>query len=289
MAPHAVGVGLFCQFTIMPLLGISLAKLFGLPEEIAAGVVLIGSCSSGLASNVMVYMAKGNLALSVTLTTVATLLSPLITPMWMKILAGQLVEVSFVTLMINIIKIVIVPIGAAFVHDLLRQSGPRSKRFICLIAGLGSGWIAALIFWQTSVGLPNASAEWLTLSGFLFGAFVVGLVYHLVVRRWKRLEIAMPLVSMCGIVYFTLVTTAVGRDALLEVGIWLFLVAVLHNLLGYCFGYGLSRAMGLDALAARTVALEVGLQNGGMASGLAGAMGKTGNRWLGPLQSSAHG
>ena len=86
----------------------------------------------------------------------------------------------------------------------------------------------------------------------------------------------MPVVSMFGIVYFTLVTTAAGREALLEIGLWLFLVAVLHNVLGYCCGYGLSRVMGLDSLSARTVALEVGLQNGGMASGLAGAMGKLG-------------
>jgi len=80
--------------------------------------------------------------------------------------------------------------------------------------------------------------------------------------------------SMAGIVYFTTVTTAAGRDNLLRVGALLFVAAVLHNLAGYAFGYWLSRAGGLDRNSARSVAFEVGLQNGGMASGLAGAMGK---------------
>jgi BASS family bile acid:Na+ symporter len=86
----------------------------------------------------------------------------------------------------------------------------------------------------------------------------------------------MPLASMFGIVYFTAVTTAAGRDDLLKVGGVLFLAAAIHNGLGYFFGYWLSRALGMDRASARTVAFEVGLQNGGMASGLAGAMGKLG-------------
>ena len=80
--------------------------------------------------------------------------------------------------------------------------------------------------------------------------------------------------SMAGIVYFTTVTTAAGRDNLLQVGALLFLASALHNAAGYSFGYWLSRGAGLDKNSARSVAFEVGLQNGGMASGLAGAMGK---------------
>ena len=86
----------------------------------------------------------------------------------------------------------------------------------------------------------------------------------------------MPVGSMFGIVYFTLVTTAAGRDALLRIGVWLFLAAVLHNLLGYILGYWLSRLAQMDRATARTIAFEVGLQNGGLATGLAGAMGKLG-------------
>lgn len=86
----------------------------------------------------------------------------------------------------------------------------------------------------------------------------------------------MPAASMVGIVYVTAMTTAAGRDNLLKVGGLLFLASALHNTAGYCFGYWLSRASGLDKNSARSVAFEVGLQNGGMASGLASAMGKLG-------------
>ena len=111
---------------------------------------------------------------------------------------------------------------------------------------------------------------------FLAGAVVAGVGYHWLTRWWRQLDAWMPVASMAGIVYFTTVTTAAGRDNLLKVGGLLFLAAALHNAAGYFFGYWLSRAAGLDRNSARSVAFEVGLQNGGMASGLAGAMGKLG-------------
>jgi BASS family bile acid:Na+ symporter len=85
---------------------------------------------------------------------------------------------------------------------------------------------------------------------------------------------------MFGIVYFTLVTTAAGRDNLLKIGVLLFLAAALHNAAGYVFGYWLSRASGLDKNSARSIAFEVGLQNGSMASGVANAMGMLGTMGL---------
>ena len=88
-SPKAVGVGLVCQFTIMPFLGAGLAKLFGFSPEIAAGVILVGAAPSGLASNVMSYIARANLALSVTLTAVSNLLAPFITPFYMQWLADR--------------------------------------------------------------------------------------------------------------------------------------------------------------------------------------------------------
>ena len=104
LMPKGVLVGLTCQFTIMPLLGFTLAHLFRLPPEIAAGVILIGSCSSGLASNVMCYIAKGNLALSVAITALATAMAPIMTPLWMKTLAGSLVEVDAFKMSLDIVK-----------------------------------------------------------------------------------------------------------------------------------------------------------------------------------------
>jgi BASS family bile acid:Na+ symporter len=86
----------------------------------------------------------------------------------------------------------------------------------------------------------------------------------------------MPLISMFGIIYFTTVTTAAGRENLMKVGLLLFMASVIHNAAGYFFGYWLSRLFGMDKNSSRTIAFEVGLQNGGMASGIAGSMGKLG-------------
>ena len=274
--PWGVVVAVGCQFLIMPLTGWALTKVFALPGEIAAGVILIGACSSGLASNVMCYIAKANLALSVTATAVATMLAPIMTPLWMKLLAGELVEVSFLSMMTSIIKIVVVPIGAALLHDYLRQQVEATWR-----RWVGRNWMFVVVavalflsreWWSGALG-PNLALV-VELFGFLMGAVAAGVQYHWLTRMWPRIEKVMPLLSMAGIVYFTTVTTAAGRDSLLAVGGILIMVAMLHNTAGYVFGYGLARLCRLDVQSARTVAIEVGLQNGGMASGLAGAMGK---------------
>jgi BASS family bile acid:Na+ symporter len=105
-----VAIGLLCHFSIMPMMGLLLTKLFHFEPEIAAGIILIGSCSSGLASNVMVYLARANLVLSVIVTAMATMAAPFLTPLLMKLLAGTLIKIDFVNMMMEIIKIVIVPI-----------------------------------------------------------------------------------------------------------------------------------------------------------------------------------
>ena len=111
-------------------------------------------------------------------------------------------------------------------------------------------------------------------------AFFVGVLYYWLSIKIKKLDKLMPYISMFGIIYFTTVTTAAGRDHLLKVGLLLFISSVIHNAAGYFFGYWLSRATGLDKNSSRTIAFEVGLQNGGMASGLAGSMGKLGTLGL---------
>ena len=277
--PRGVLIGLLCQFSIMPVVGFTLTRIFHFPLEIAAGIILIGSCSSGLASNVMAYLARANLVLSVTVTAVATLAAPIMTPFLMKLLAGTLIEIAFFGMMLQIVKIVLVPIGAAMLHDYLKRASRAGWR---RVLGLAAGSVLWLLFLGMGGAgwLRGAVAEpvftSLTLLGFFAGALLAGLGYHLLTVRFARLDPLMPYASMAGIVYFTLVTTAAGRDYLLEVGFLLFLAAVLHNTAGYFFGYWLSRAFGMDRGSARTMALEVGLQNGGMASGLAGAMGKLG-------------
>ena len=116
--PKGVIAGIICQYTIMPFIGVSVAILFGFPPEIAAGIVLVGSSPSGLASNVMSFIAKANLALSVTLTACATLLSPLITPFLMKTLAGQFIAVDFWNMMIGIFNMTILPIIAGLIFNI---------------------------------------------------------------------------------------------------------------------------------------------------------------------------
>lgn len=278
-------IGLICHFSIMPLMGFMLTRIFHFDAEIAAGIILIGSCSSGLASNVMVYLARANLVLSVTVTAMATLAAPFLTPLLMRLLAGTLIEVKFVPMMMEIINIVIVPIGAAFLHDYLKRASATGKRNTYIIAIMCILWLAgqALGVWSwLTVNLSQQALQSAQLFNFFTGAFIIGSAYHLLYSRNKNIDKYVPYLSMFGIVYFTTVTTAAGRDNLLHVGLLLFLASVIHNGAGYFFGYWLSRLFKLDKNSARTIAFEVGLQNGGMASGLAGTMGKLATVGLAP-------
>jgi len=268
-------VGLFCHFSIMPLMGLLLTKIFHFDAEIAAGIILIGSCSSGLASNVMVYLAKANLVLSVIVTAMATMVAPLLTPLLMKTLAGTLIEVKFVDMMVEIVKIVLVPIGAALLHDYLKRATPSQKKKVYIIFIAAILWLFTVILFLKNIA-DKALQQSITLSGFFAGAVIAGVLYNFLHRRFPKLDSIMPLISMFGIIYFTTVTTAAGRENLMKVGVLLFIASVIHNAAGYFFGYWLSRLFGMDIDSSRTIAFEVGLQNGGMASGIAGSMGKLG-------------
>ena len=220
--PKAVLIGVFAQFIIMPLIGFSLANASNFPPEIAAGIILIGCSPSGLASNVMNYLAKANLALSITITSVTTLLAPLMTPLLMKFLARAFVEINALTMMWDICKMVIIPIGA----------------------------------------------------GLLFNKLLSG--------RAQWLDNAMPIVSMLGIAFIITIITAAGRDSLLDIGAILILLVLIHNLLGYTLGYWAGRLFRMEERDCRTIAIEVGMQNGGLASGIAKEMGKIATVGLAP-------
>jgi BASS family bile acid:Na+ symporter len=282
-APLGVLVGIVCHFSVMPLVGFGLTKIFRFPDEIAAGIILIGSCSSGLASNVMAYLARSNLVLSVTVTAITTMIAPFMTPLLMKWLAGKLVEVKFLAMMLEIIKIVLVPIGAALLHDYLKRATRRGRVVVWSICYFGVLWLTFLALggWTFArIELPEHPKMAISIVGFLFAAVITGTVYHWLTTRVNWLEIKTPVISMAGIIYFTAVTTAAGRENLLKVGLLLFVASVLHNGAGYTFGYWLSRLCRLDKNSARSIAFEVGLQNGGMASGIAGSLGKLGTMGL---------
>jgi BASS family bile acid:Na+ symporter len=220
--PKAVFIGLVGHFTFMPLMGFALATLFNFEPEIAAGIVLIGSMPCGLASNVMSYLAKANLALSVTLTSVSTILATFLTPFLMKILGGQFIEIKASDMFVHILQIVIVPI----------------------------------------------------VLGLLFNKYIKG--------KTTWLDKLMPSVSMFGIATIIIVITAAGSKSLLTIGPLLILVSFIHNTSGYLFGYWFGRVFKLGEKDCRTIAIEVGMQNGGLASGLAEKLGKAATMGLAP-------
>lgn len=220
--PKGVFIGVFSHFLIMPTLGFTLAKLSGFPPEIAAGIILIGCSPNGMASNVISYLAKANLALSITITAVSTMLAPFFTPLLMKLLGGAFIKIDVLNMMWDIFKMVIIPIGA----------------------------------------------------GIVFNKYLL--------KRAKWLEVVMPIVSMTGIALIIVVITAAGRASLLNIGAMLVLVVLIHNLLGYSLGYWAGRLFKMDERDCRTMAIEVGMQNGGLASGLAKEMGKMATVGLAP-------
>jgi BASS family bile acid:Na+ symporter len=117
--PKGIIVGVICHYVIMPLVGFTIAELFNFPKEIAAGIILVGCCPSGLASNVMSYLARANLALSVSVTTISTMLAPFLTPLLMRLLGSSFVEIDFWGMVWDITKIVIIPIAGGLVFHYL--------------------------------------------------------------------------------------------------------------------------------------------------------------------------
>jgi BASS family bile acid:Na+ symporter len=206
--PYATLIGVVLQFGVMPAVGFLLARAFGFTGEVAAGIVLVGSAPGGVASNVMTYLAGGNVALSVTMTACSTLLSPLLTPLAMQTYAGRFVPINFVDMMISIFNMIIVPI-------------------------------------------------------------VAGLVVNRLIRGQQWIHRVLPVVSMAAICIIITIITASSRDRLLAIAFALFAVVVLHNAIGYILGYAGGRLARLEERDARTTSIEVGLQNAGMASGLA--------------------
>lgn len=285
--PKGVIAGVICQFTIMPVIGISVATVFGFPPEIAAGIVLVGSSPSGLASNVMSFIAKANLALSVTLTAVATLLSPLMTPFLMKTLAGSMVEVDFWNMMIGIFNMVILPIVAGLIFNIFSLTKISAKNKIIQLI---SYWLIIVLknfiaFQTTEIGI-SGFIQGIGKDMFWFMALpVIGAYVFMYFAKGNTewLNKALAFISMLGIGVIIVVITAAGRDSLLEVGLLLILACFVQNMLGYGLGYSAAKfLLRMKEQDCRTIALEVGMQNGGLASGLALQMGKVATVGLAP-------
>ena len=208
--PLPVLVGVVAQFVIMPTLAWVLAKAFQLDPMLAAGVILVGCAPGGTSSNVISYLARGDVALSVTMTSISTLLAPLMTPLLTQWLAGQYMPVDAGSMGMSIVRMVLVPV----------------------VGGL----IVRVLF-----------------SGFV-----------------ERILPAMPWVSVLGICYVVLAVVSKSATTILSAGLLVLLVVACHNVLGYLLGYGAGRILGRDARVCRTISIEVGMQNSGLAATLAG-------------------
>lgn len=208
-SPKAVLIGVVAQFVVMPGLAYVLCKLFNLPPEIAVGVILVGCCPGGTASNVITYMAKGNVALSVACTSVSTLLAPILTPAIFYLLASQWLKIDAASMFISILQVVLLPI-------------------------------------------------------------VVGLI----LRTWFKRQVesyiqVMPLVSVIAIVAIVAAIIGGSKAAILQSGLLILAVVILHNGLGYLLGFTAARFFKLPYADSKAIAIEVGMQNSGLGVALA--------------------
>ncbi|MFV7501576.1 bile acid:sodium symporter family protein [Acinetobacter pittii] len=208
-SPKAVLIGVVAQFVVMPGLAFILCKLFNLPPEIAVGVILVGCCPGGTASNVITYMAKGNVALSVACTSVSTLLAPVLTPAIFYLLASQWLKIDAASMFISILQVVLLPI-------------------------------------------------------------VVGLI----LRTWLKRQVesyiqVMPLVSVIAIVAIVAAIIGGSKAAILQSGLLILAVVILHNGLGYLLGFTAARFFKLPYADSKAIAVEVGMQNSGLGVALA--------------------
>lgn len=207
--PKAVLIGILAQFIIMPLLAFVLVRVFNLPPDLAVGVILVGCCPGGTSSNVMTYLSRGDVALSVGMTACTTIMAPVVTPALFLLLAGQAIDVSFASMFLSIVKVVLLPIAVGF------------------------------------------------------------LVNYFLPKLASAFEKVLPLVSVIGITLIIMAVVSANAARLVQAAGLAIAVVILHNLLGYALGYLVGRVLGLTHAQMRTLSIEVGMQNSGLAVSLA--------------------
>ena len=207
--PVIIALGVALQYSLMPLLAFAISLMLQLPEPLMVGMILVGATSGGTASNVICYLANGDVALSVSLTLTSTLLAVVMTPFLTWLYVGQTIPVDVLSMVQSIARLILVPL---------------------------------------SLGI---------LLNTLFAAQV------------KKIKPVLPLASVIAIVWIIAIIVSLNRDNIQQLGLTLALAVVLHNLLGLASGYTLARSMGYDERIARTLAIEVGMQNSGLSVALA--------------------
>ena len=207
--PKDVLIGCLAQFTVMPLLAFSLGKIFGLEAGLLAGVILVGTCPGGTSSNVITYMSKGNVALSVGMTSVNTLLSPIVTPAITYLLLRTSVKVDMLAMCLSILQVVILPIALGFVVNKF------AKKFVAKVIDM------------------------------------------------------LPVVSVIAICLIVSTVVSHNAEKILTTGAIVFVIVILHNLLGYACGFGLGKVLKMDMPKTKALTVEIGMQNSGLATSLA--------------------
>ena len=208
--PKDILIGCAAQFIIMPALAFGLSRLFQLDPALTAGVVLVGTCPGGTSSNVMTYLSKGDVALSVGMTSVNTLLAPLLTPAITWLLLQTTVSVDVWSMFWSIIQVIMIPIALGFIIN--RFFGKLTQKAVAL--------------------LPVIST-----------------------------------IAICMII-----ATVVSHNAakIYSSGVLVLAVVILHNLLGYAGGFGLGKLLRLTPEKTKALSIEIGMQNSGLATSLAG-------------------
>ena len=206
--PRPVAVGVALQFLLMPILALTLAKLLQLSTPLTVGMVLVGSCAGGTASNVICFLARGDVALSVSMTFVSTLIGVVATPLLSQFYLAEQVAVDELAMIESLLQIVFVPV----------------------------------------------------ISGFCFRAVLP--------RLSASLQPALPLFSVICILLIIGIVVALNSPQLRGIGPLIVLAVILHNALGIAGGFTLSRLFGFDLKQSQTIAIEVGMQNSGLAAAL---------------------
>ena len=209
--PKEILIGCLAQYTVMPFLAWILAVVLKLPEDLALGVILVGCCPGGTASNVITYIAGGDVALSVGMTIVSTLVAPLATPSLVYVLAGAWVEVSFIAMVLSVVKVILVPV----------------------------------------------------LLGILIRS-ILG-------KQIQKISELLPLISVVSIVMIISGIVAVNADKIISCGMLVLGVVILHNLCGMGIGLAAAKLLKLPYDKVTAIAIEVGMQNSGLAISLATA------------------
>lgn len=209
--PKEILIGCLAQYTVMPFLAWILAVVLKLPEDLALGVILVGCCPGGTASNVITYIAGGDVALSVGMTIVSTLVAPLATPSLVYVLAGAWVEVSFIAMVLSVVKVILVPV----------------------------------------------------LLGILIRS-ILG-------KQIQKISELLPLISVVSIVMIISGIVAVNADKIISCGMLVLGVVILHNLCGMGIGLAAAKLLKVPYDKVTAIAIEVGMQNSGLAISLATA------------------